>query len=259
MQQDDDLILGKPYKKTQIQNDKFQKNSFLYFPYQGDFVDDFGWGCAWRCIQMILSQLQEYDQSLKDLINKYGWRKVLEDIYLKLNTITEIPEYLQDSKFAPEDNLNRWAEPFITQLVLFDQGVRSELFLVNLYPPSSNAPIEVFQKDILNFQQFVAYLLEHFDKNKGLVNIDDSTYAMIIYGIQKQGNKIILNIADPHINSNKTINYIGLYDVLLDENGDQLSNTITEQEKQYYSYVGSYQGIQFNKKPWMVCVNKGKI
>jgi hypothetical protein len=39
---------------------------------------------------------------------------VLEDIYLKLNTITEIPKFLKDSKFAPEDNLNRWAEPFIT-------------------------------------------------------------------------------------------------------------------------------------------------
>ena len=43
---------------------------------------------------------------------------------------------------------------------------------------------------------------------------------MIIYGIKKQGNMIILNIADPHINSNKSINYIGLYDVLLNSDGD---------------------------------------
>ena len=63
---------------------------------------------------MILSQLSEYNQSLKDLINKYGWRKVLEDLYLKLNNITQLPKFLENSKFAPEDNKNRWAEPFIT-------------------------------------------------------------------------------------------------------------------------------------------------
>ena len=31
----------------------------LYIPYNCNKVDDYGWGCAWRCIQMLLSARSE--------------------------------------------------------------------------------------------------------------------------------------------------------------------------------------------------------
>jgi hypothetical protein len=73
-----------------------------YVPYQSDRVEDRGWGCAWRAIQMVLSSaygpstnpLQNNYPSFAWLFSFFGQKPVLEDIYMTMNGIKEIPSFL---------------------------------------------------------------------------------------------------------------------------------------------------------------------
>jgi len=125
-----------------------------YVPYQNDEVEDRGWGCAWRTIQMIISTLMPGELiKFRWLFSFFGKRTILEDIYLNMHQLTDVPQYLTKAKYAPFELDSGWAEPFIGHLVFYYLGWRTELLLVNGYPASANAPKEVFKTSI-DFTQF---------------------------------------------------------------------------------------------------------
>lgn len=190
-----------------------------YIPYNSDEVLDAHWGCAWRSIQMVISQKAEVP-SFRWIFSFFGQRVVLEDIYKAINNLTEVPNYLRGREYAPQDLKNGWAEPFIGYLIVNFLGYSSDLQLVNAYPPGANAPKEVFKAQPMKFVVFVAYMLEHFAVNGCPIMIDDSKYAMVIYAIARQENgSYVLKIGDPHIFSNLKQTKVGCYEVTLDEEG----------------------------------------
>ena len=177
--------------------------------------------------------------------------------------LTQLPDYLEKSKYAPHDLASGWAEPFIGNLIFYYLGFQTGLKTINEYPIHANAPKEVFEENI-NFEQLCSFLVHHFKTFGSPVMIDDSHFSMVIYGIQFDDDGggiiyalntiVILSIGDPHIFSNKLPNLssVGCYDVLLDSTGKQLSNIISPETIDQYIYPGSYLGIQFDGKAWMM-------
>ncbi len=219
-------------------------DKFHYFYYNCEDIYDEGWGCAWRCIQMLLScliqdktlSLSYEDYKFSSLFNKFRSRDSLLNIYNELNSSGDgksLPDFLIKSKFAPSDNKNNWAEPFIAHLCLGYFGIKGKLFLVNGYP-SANAPREVFEK-IINFTEFKLFILDHFTKSKYPIMIDDSIYAYCIVGCSNVQDSFSIIIADPHVWSSKgEVWKDKIYKIDIDKNG----------------YSGKH--ISFDKSNWMI-------
>lgn len=73
----------------------------FYYPYNHEH-EDYGWGCAWRAIQGLLSSHQ-IEIVFKDLVSQYAKKnKLMEIIKQKIKDLSE--EALGDIKWAPEEN-----------------------------------------------------------------------------------------------------------------------------------------------------------
>ena len=232
---------------------------YFYF-YSCESVDDSGWGCAWRSLQSTLRfQLSlnniKKDISFNNIFMKYGPKNILIEIYKKMNSsfddekLNNIVNILTNKNFAPYDNNNGWAEPFISQLVLYDYGFKGDLILINDYPKRAYAPKEIFNR-IVNFKEFKEILKQHFSqKNPGPIILDDSQASICIIGIKflTENNNIEVIIMDPHttVEAEK-----GLYIITLDENGG-----FVEINPPKLILAGS--SIYFDEnKPWMVYIPK---
>ena len=201
--------------------------SHLYFyHYDCESVNDFNWGCAWRSMQTVLKyQLslsnQNKDISFYNLFMKYGDKNILIDIFKKMKKdkdISEILNKLKDKQFSPYEAESGWAEPFISQLVLYDFGFDGDLILINGYFSHNYAPEEVFTEN-LDFNQFKEKLKNHFmQKNPGPIIMDDSFVSICIIGVKfnEENKGLELLIMDPHGVENFEK---GLYIVALDEEG----------------------------------------
>lgn len=55
-------------------------SSKCFYPYNLD-INDAGWGCAWRCIQMLLTQ---HNIAFQELFDSFGDRSTLLSLYSKL-------------------------------------------------------------------------------------------------------------------------------------------------------------------------------
>ena len=228
-----------------------------YYHYACESVDDTNWGCAWRNLQTTLRfQLslnnQKKDISFYNLFMQYGPKKTLMEIYKKLckkENKEEILNLLSLKEFAPFENTDGWAEPFISQLVLYDNGFEGDLILVNDYPKRSYAPKEVFDKTV-DFNGFKEILKQHFSQeNPAPIILDDSCSSIGLFGIEIKEEKISLMIMDPHATNKPEM---GLYIITLDENGGFIQ--IEPQGKVLVSYA-----IYFNNnKPWMAYIPKTK-
>ena len=229
-----------------------------YYGYNVESIIDYGWGCAWRCIQMMLyHHLVDTNKtslmlSFKDLFNQFGSKAVLVDIYKKMNNLETAPAFLEEKKFAPHDLSSGWAEPFIGQLVLSSFGKQCQLALINGYPVEANAHVDAFPKEPLTFDQFIQLLLKHFKgSNPGPVMIDDATFSICIIGIGINKGLINLWIADPHINTTGDAS-VGLCTVTLDKEGKLLKSSVTPDQEKFLYHKGASSRIYFNTKPWMV-------
>ena len=253
-------ILEKKFNPELLKNFLFCNLSHLYFyHYSCESVNDNGWGCAWRNLQSALRfelslSNQTKDISFYSLFMKYGAKNVLLEIYKKMKSkenVDNILDILSKKKFAPFENGNGWAEPFISQLVLFDFGFEGELILINDYPKRSYAPKEVFDKT-LSFKDFKEFLKNHFKKeNATPIVLDDSMASIGLIGIKCDENSedIELMIMDPHAVGTPEK---GLYIIKLDEKGEFIH---IEPEQ----LVLASQGIYFsNNKPWMAYIPKTK-
>lgn len=223
--------------------------NFDFYYYNCEFINDYNWGCAWRCIQMVLSSLI-YNNIIvgnKELIKfdllfyNYGSKDSLVKIFNKLNNkdiYSDLPSYfLTKNEFAPFDNKYNWAEPFIAQLIVYDKGIKGKLILINGYPENAFAPKEVFEKDIYTFNDFKNLLISYFNSSKKvypmIIDNSISTYCIIGICINKKcaydsNDKITIDliIADPHVKINESYeNYI--YVIELNESGNPLNHNKT--------------------------------
>ena len=251
------LKLEKKFGTERLTNFLFCDLSHLYFyHYACESVNDTNWGCAWRSLQSVLRfqlslENKEEDISFYKLFIKYGSKDTLIEIFKNMcqkDDKEKIVSILSRKEFAPFENSDGWAEPFISQLVLYDYGYEGDLILVNGYPSRSYAPKEVFDKTV-NFDEFKTILKEHFSqKNLGPIILDDSVGSCAIIGIKFNENENVeLMIMDPHDAGSQDK---GLYIITLDKNGEfvQIEPNLL---------VHMSQSIYFSKnKPWMVYIPK---
>lgn len=252
-------VLEKKFGSERLQNFLFCDLSHLYFYYYGcESVNDIDWGCAWRSLQSALrfqlslkNEDKGKDISFYTLFMKYGSKSVLMDIYKRMNNNEKNLYLLNQKTFAPFENQNGWAEPFISQLVLYDFGFEGELILVNGYPNQSYAPKEVFEK-IVDFKEFKEILKNHFKKeNPAPIVMDDSVSSLGLIGVKfnEDNDNIELMIMDPHATNEPEK---GLYIITLDEKGEfkQIEPGLLVLASQAVYFSG-------NKK-WMIYIPKSK-
>lgn len=232
--------------------------SHLYFSfYKCESVDDRGWGCAWRSMQSALkyqlsltNQNRDKEISFYKLFMKYGDKNMLIDIFMRMKKdqdISDVLNKLLNKKFAAHETDCGWAEPFISQLVLYDFGFEGELILINGYSNHNYAPEEVFSR-ALNFKEFRELLRKYFkQENPGPIIIDDSYSSLSIIGVsfddENQNTELI--IMDPH-----TVEYPenGLYIIKLNEEGGFLEVIPNE-------HVLCSRSVKFSdNKPWMAYI-----
>ena len=156
---------------------------------------------------------------------------------------------LENKAFAPHELDDGWAEPYISQLVLYDFGFEGELILVNGYPNFCYTPKEVFEKTI-ELNEFKELLKNHFiQKNPCPIIMDDGYISISVIGVKfdEENLNMKLIIMDPHsINEPEEALYIVI--IVSDGNCIELIPN-----KQVYA-SGS---VHFsNKKPWMIYVPK---
>ena len=177
---------------------------------------------------------------------KYGSKDKLLEIFTKMKKDEkEVLEILKKTKFAPHDTDNGWAEPFITQLVLYDFEFDGELILIDHYNKNNYAPKEVFSNTI-DYSQFIQKLINYFKgNNPGPVILDDSYVSISIFGVKyNDENKYVeFLVMDPHASDKPEI---GIYIIILDEYGC-FKNIIPKGE-----VLASFFINFLNHKPWMV-------
>ena len=234
--------------------------SGMYYGYNTESVLDYGWGCAWRCIQMVLHTHLSILSStasmptFAQLFEEFGAKEKLMTLYKSLKPSEKDSKYLEEKKFAPHDLELGWAEPFIGQLVLFRYGRCCELLLVNGYPDFANAPSQVFSPDVLSFSRFVDKLLDHFKSPlANPVMLDDATFALCIIGIGTSEEEVTIWIADPHI-AKKADSKKGLYTVTLNMEGKFMKSSVNEEDRKMLYLNGCDQEVTFITKKWMVLI-----
>ncbi len=234
-----------------------------YYGYNSESVMDFGWGCAWRCIQMLLrcelcnTAQESLMPSFENLFLNFGSKSVLVALYQKLHSLPAPPACLQERKFAPHDLTSGWAEPFIGQLVLSHFGFPHSLIAVNGIPTDALAPEEAFSAHVQSWKEFVGALLDHFSHPSPTpVMIDDASYAYCIIGLQvtSENNHTRLWIADPHSGANVGAEPVGLYWVELDPAGKQVASSVPEERRPRMYANGCDTQLSFEEKGWMALV-----
>ena len=83
--------------------------------------------------------------------------------------------------------------------------------------------------------------------------MDDANYAYCVIGIGTADHLINLWIADPHINTNEDAT-VGLYVVTLDEEGNFIKSSVTEDQRKCLYSNGCDKYISFKNKPWMILI-----
>jgi Peptidase family C78 len=236
----------------------------IFYGYNAEGIRDYGWGCAWRAIQTSLSSYG-LQVSFANLFHTFGpldsLRKIYQDKYPSKN-LTSLKE------FAPYDTSSGWAEPFIGEMVLHFYGIPADLESINGIPRDCHAPKSVFHRPSLSFSAFKCRLENHFKiENSPPIIIDDGTYTFNIIGIGYRDLVTTLWIADPHIQegvnrlpTEKTTN--GLYTIDLNDSGKQISCSLDGEDQHQKSNLfssGSYRGLHFNQKNWMVLFPKSQV
>lgn len=229
----------------------------IYYAYNAEGIRDYGWGCGWRAIQTCLSSFG-INVPFENLFHLFGplenLKSIFRDKYPNENLIASKP-------FAPYELTTGWTEPFIAEMVMHFHGIFSNLESINNIPTSCNAPHLVFRNPAMTFANFKMRLEEHFkNENAAPVMIDDGLYTLNVIGIGCKDSNTILWIADPHIQegvnrnlTDKTPN--GLYTITLNNNGQQIKCSLDENDqhqKPHMFCAGSYEGLDFSNKPWMV-------
>lgn len=235
----------------------FSKNA-IFYGYNAEGIQDYGWGCAWRAIQTCLSAYK-INPSFEELFHLFGPFENLKHIYGDKYPTKEL---FNSKLFAPYDLSSGWAEPFIGHMVMHFYDIPSILETVNGIPGSCNAPQHVFHNKSLNFNAFKERLENHFkNETAAPIMIDDGTYTLNIVGVETEELNTILWIADPHINEgvnklmDKEKSPVGLYKITLNNTGKQINCSLANEDNHQVSHMfsaESYKGLHFDSKRWMI-------
>lgn len=259
-----------------------------FFPYNGEGISDYGWGCCFRATQTALSavlgegKLEEVP-SFETLFHLFGTNDVLKKIYVDFlivrkgvqekEAVSTAEALFSESEFSPYQHPYGWSNPFVSQLMFHYYGLSSTMATVNGMPASlkeRKIPDDLLDAK-LNFPELQDLLVSHFQKEKPLpVVIDDGKFAMAIVGARQDGESLTLWFADPHIkgganNPGTGLIYdedrpadsfrhspdplAGLYTITFDKEGRQTACSVTRDEVMFSKR--SYQETEFFQKPWM--------
>ena len=219
-----------------------------YYYYNCEDVRDESWGCAWRCIQMILSSIYKNQKEKQEEVKfstifyKYGSKSQLTQIYNRMINEEDnkpLPNFFECKQFAPFENKSYWAEPFICQLICFDRNVKGKLLLINDYPNNAYAPKEVFES-LIDFPSFKKRIESNF-VNGAMhpIIIDDSIMTYCIIGFFYCKNKLFnIIIADPHVYESRNDKWEDfIYSVCLDNDESLLSNKFSMTKKNWMVFI----------------------
>jgi hypothetical protein len=260
-----------------------------FFPYNGEGMSDYGWGCCWRATQTVLSALVNEEGYLTEvptfekLFHLFGSNAVLKKIYQDFLVVrkgriekeaSKIAEALFSfSKFSSYQHAYGWSNPFVSQLMFHYYNLDSDMIVVNDMPASlkaENLPLSLCSANI-GFAGLKDRLVAHFsEKNPLPVVIDDGKFAMAMVGVEVDNGGMHICFADPHIKggaNNPASRLIydqgnvadsfkhspdptaGVYSVTFDADGKQIGCSVTKHEVMFSR--NSYEGTQFHTKPWM--------
>lgn len=260
-----------------------------FFPYNGEGINDYGWGCCWRATQTSLSAVIGEEGRLtkvptfENLFHLFGSNTVLKKIYIDFlivqkgldeeTAIAKAEEIFANSKFSPYQHAYGWSNPFVSQLMFHYYGLNSKMVTVNGMPGSlkeRHLPEELLEADF-DFPTLTDWLVKHFSTDNPLpVVIDDGKFAMAIVGVKTEGDRTTIWFADPHIKGGAnhpetalifdgdspeaSFSYhpdamAGLYSVTFDPLGRQIDCSVKQHEVMFSR--NSYEETQFHTKPWM--------
>ena len=198
--------------------------SVTFFYYNCDGFNDFGWGCAWRCIQTCASALNLFP------------------------TFNELYQTYRLDKRAVKE----WAEPGYGMRYFDNIGAPSSQLVLYKRDKGTNKTPTKYCDKVSSFSNLRDMMLQHFETHGTPIMADDEMYAFTIVGIRvTSASETILFIADPH----KLNALSGLYYVALDSEGRQLATTGIDNGKNGLSSVGR---LHFNKG-WMFLFPKKNI
>ena len=86
---------------------------------------------------------------------------------------------------------------------------------------------------------------------KASIMLDDGIFAVLILFAQMKNNEIEILIGDPHVQEN-SLEGVCFYSVFLDEEGNKIRDSLTDEQKKHMFHKGSYEGLHFKEKKWMV-------
>ncbi len=105
-----------------------------YYPYNAEGVYDFSWGCAYRTLQMVLSNKNAtHDtQTMDYYYYHYGYREKMYELFKKMKKIDKVPEYITNmTVLAPAERANGYGDSLLGQLIAFDHGIDIDMFWLN--------------------------------------------------------------------------------------------------------------------------------
>jgi hypothetical protein len=215
-------------------------------------INDRGWGCAWRSIQICLSGIVGVARvpHLEELFARFGSREVLEGIYQNYCQASGLADCcpIRDHWMAPWEHASGWAEPFVGWALLTHLGFQADLDLLNDLPRRADggkgcySPADVFHQPPLSFAAFRQKLEAHFSQeNAAPVIIDNGCYTITIIGIgfDEASGHTTLWLADPHVEVGVKPEgdlTTGLYTMRFDASGKPLGSSLSEEEGRKMSH-----------------------
>ena len=149
------------------------------FHYQCDGTDDRGWGCVWRCAQMLLGSILSADAPVPTL------RALMVDMGVDA----------ADTRPAA-----RWIEPKQVRTIVRRWVGPSPAFDLVVYNPVPARMLHTASRDFdrvhADRDSFHADVLCHLRSSAHPVVVDDGTYGYCIIGVEEATACYV--IADPH-------------------------------------------------------------
>jgi len=158
-------------------------------------AEEIGFGCAWRSLQTLLSP---------------------HFIFYSFSILYK--EYKLGDKSKTWEQEQECAEPGYAKEICEDFGIEYRLYRYNR-EGTDKTPIDQCTS-IKDFSGLVLMLINHFEKYKTPIMIDDVKHACVILGIKiTENNNVILWMADPYADTKEK----GLYYLILSETGEVIA------------------------------------
>lgn len=189
------------------------KIDYIHYNTMGEY--DEGWGCAYRCVQMILSALayRGYSQDVLLDFEEKNKKDDTKEILTHLPSIFEIQIALAERGNIEKKDIGThlWIEPPNCAFYLKNcckKEFKSEEWV--FYNPNYKFTEQEAKKETVyickSFEELSKKLLDHFKTQKLPVMYDDSIQAFTLEGIRERDQTEVLRF-DPHECDDLTFEY----------------------------------------------------